>query len=86
MSDRCDTVDSSLPGSSVHGILSCLERDGQERILSRQVPMEWVAIPFSRDLPDAGIELRPPALQADSLLSDPLGKPIMLIFISETFL
>ena len=31
----CDPVDSSLPGSSVHGIL-------QSRIL------EWVAIPFSR--------------------------------------
>ena len=31
----CDSVDSGLPGSSVHGIL-------QARVL------EWVAIPFSR--------------------------------------
>ena len=49
----CDTIDSNLPGSSVHGIL-------QERIL------EWVAIPFSRGLPDPGIEPGSPALQANS--------------------
>ena len=34
----CDSMDCSLPGSSIHGIL-------QARIL------EWVAIPFSRGLP-----------------------------------
>ena len=48
----CDPVDCSLPGFSVHRIL-------QERIL------EWVAIPFSGDLPDPGIEcmsLMSPAL------------------------
>ena len=44
----------SLPGSSVHGIL-------QARIL------EWVAISFSRDLPNPGIEPRSPVLQADDL-------------------
>ena len=37
MSDSCDPMDHSLPGSSVHGIL-------QARIL------EWVAISFSRRL------------------------------------
>ena len=42
-STLCDPMDCSLPGSSVHGIL-------QARIL------EWVAIPFSRDLPNPGIE------------------------------
>ena len=46
----------------VHGSL-------QARIL------EWVAFPFSRDLPNLGIEPRSPALQADSLLSEPPGKP-----------
>ena len=45
----CNTMVYSPPGSSVHGIL-------QARIL------EWVAIHFSRDLPDPGIELRSPAL------------------------
>ena len=52
----------SPPGFSVHGIL-------QARIL------KWVAIFFSGDLPDPGIEPGAPALQVDSLLSEPPGKP-----------
>ena len=55
-------MDSSLPGSSVYGIL-------QARIL------EWVAILFSRDLPDLEIKPRSPALQPYSLPSEPQGKP-----------
>ena len=58
----CDLLDCGLPGSSVHGI-------SQARILER------VAIPFSGDLPDPGIEPGSPALQADSLPSEPPGKP-----------
>ena len=54
----CYPMDYSPPGSSVRGIL-------QARIL------EYVAIPFSRDLSDPGIELRSPALQADTLPSEP---------------
>ena len=54
----CNPRDCSSPGSSVHGIL-------QARIL------EWVAIPFPGDLPYLGIEPRSPALEADSLLSEP---------------
>ena len=42
-------MDYSPPGSSVHGIL-------QARIL------EWVAISFSRDLPNPGMEPTSPAL------------------------
>ena len=38
--------------------------------------LEWVAFPFSRDLPNPGIELRSPALQADFLPAEPQGKPI----------
>ena len=49
MSDSYDLMADSLPGSSVLGIL-------QARIL------EWVAIPFSRDVPDPGIKPRSPAL------------------------
>ena len=63
----CGLIDCSLPGSSVHGIF-------QARIL------EWVAFPLPRDLPDPGIEpvsLASPALQADSLLLVPPGKPTM---------
>ena len=54
----CDPMDCSRPGSSVHGIL-------QARIV------EWVAISFSRDLPDPGIKPMSPALQVYSLPSEP---------------
>ena len=47
---------------TVHGII-------QARIL------EWVAFPFSRDLPNPWIEPRSPALQADYLPAEPQGKP-----------
>ena len=36
-------------------------------------------MPFSRDLPDPGIKPRSPALQVDSLLTKPLGKPMCAI-------
>ena len=37
----------------------------------------WSGLPFSSpgDLPDPGTALRAPALQADSLPTEPLGKP-----------
>ena len=54
-STLCDPMDCSPQGSPVHGI-------SQVRIL------EWVAIPFSGDLPNPGIEPPSPALQADSLI------------------
>ena len=69
----CNPVDCSPPGSSVPGTL-------QARIL------EWVAIPFSGDLPDPGIELRSPALQADSSPYEPLGKPIHMLRISYIYI
>ena len=39
----------------------------------------WSGLPFPSpvDLPHPGIERRSPAFQADSLLSEPLGKPIV---------
>ena len=46
----------------VHGIL-------QARIL------EWVAFSSPEDLPNPGIEPRSPTLWADSLTSEPPGKP-----------
>ena len=55
----CNPMDYSPPGSSAHGIF-------QARIL------EWVAIPSPGDLPDRGNGLGSPALQADSLPSEPL--------------
>ena len=40
------------------------------RILQARIP-EWVGFPFSRDLPKPEIEPRSPALQVDSLPSEP---------------
>ena len=37
--------------------------------------LERVAIPFSEDLPNPGIEPRSPELGVDSLLTEPWGKP-----------
>ena len=64
----CVTAAQSCPtlcdpmGYTVHGIL-------QARIL------EWVAFPFSRDLPNPGIEPISPTLQVDSSPAEPQVKP-----------
>ena len=58
------SINHSPPGSCVHGIL-------QARIL------EWVAMPSSRGLPNPGIESGSLSLQADSLPSEPPGKPLL---------
>ena len=59
----CDPMNCIPPGSS----------------LSMGFPRQeyWSGLPFpsSGDLPDPGIELGSPALQEDSLLSEPPGKP-----------
>ena len=57
-----DPKDCSLQDSSVHGIL-------QERIL------EWLVVPFSRGSSRPRNRILYPALQADSLPSEPPGKP-----------
>ena len=59
---HCYPMDYSLPGSSVHGILKA-------RIL------EWIAIYFSRDLPNPGIKPGSPELHADSLPTELWKKP-----------
>ena len=58
----CNPMDCSLPGSSIHGF-------------SRQE--YWSGLPFLSpgDLPNPGIELASPTLQADALPSEPPGKP-----------
>ena len=50
-------------------ILYQLSHKGSPRLL------EWVAYPFSSDLPNPGIEQASPALQADSLPTELWGKP-----------
>ena len=59
----CDPMDCSPPGFSVHGIL-------QVRIL------EWAVISFSRGIPNPGIKPGSPALQADSLPTEPPGNQL----------
>ena len=59
----CDYMDCSLPGSSIHGIF-------QARVL------EWVAISFSRDLPNPGIVPESSTLQAGALPSEPPGNQL----------
>ena len=57
-----DPMDGSPPSSSFQGF------PRQEY---------WNALPFSSpgDLPNPGIEIRSPSLQADSLPAEPQGKP-----------
>ena len=68
-------MDYSLPGSSVHGI-------SQARY--------WSGKPFPSpgDLPDPGSEpvapVTSPALQADSLTPEPLGKPSDIYLMIES--
>ena len=62
----CNPISYSLPGSSVHGIL-------QARILER------VTFRSPGDLLNPGIKPGSPALQAESLSSEPPGKPRILI-------
>ena len=61
MSNSCDLMDCSLPGSSVYGIL-------QGRILG------WLPFPSPGEFSDPGFEPKSPALQADSSTSEPPGK------------
>ena len=59
----CDPMDCSLPG-----IPLSLE-------FSRQEYWSRLAFPFPGDLPNPGTKSGSPALQADSLPSEPPGKP-----------
>ena len=62
-----DPMNSSPPGSSVHGI-------SQARI------PEWVAISFSKRSSAYRVEPVSPALQADSLPTELSGKPICELY------
>ena len=59
----CDLMDCSPLGSSVHGT-------SQARLL------EWVAVSFFRGTSRSRDQTHVSTLPADSLLSEPLGKPI----------
>ena len=59
----CNPMDCSPKAFSVRGIF--------------QTRLAWVAMPSSRDLPDPGIKLTSPALQAVSLPAEPSEKPLI---------
>ena len=69
----CDSMDCSLPGSSVHGIF-------QARGL------EYVAISSSGDLPHPGIEPESPALAGRFFTTEPPGKPTVCIKSPRIFI
>ena len=58
----CDSMDYSLPGSSIHGIF-------QVRV------WEWATISFSRGSSGPGDWTKVSCIAADALPSEPLGKP-----------
>ena len=62
---HCSPIDCGPPGSSVRGVLQA-------------GTLEWVAIPFSRDLPDPGVtpsSLVSPASAGGFFTTGPSGKP-----------
>ena len=61
-SDSLGSMNCSPPGSSLHGF-------------SRQAYWSGLPCPSPGDLPDSGTEPGSPELQADSLPSEPPGKP-----------
>ena len=65
-------MDYSLPGSSVHGF-------------SRQEYWSGLPFPSAGDLPDPGIELESPALQADSLPAELPGSPAFSLALLKSW-
>ena len=61
-------------------ILYQLSHKGRPRIL------EWVPFPSPGDLPNPGIKPGSPALQADSLLTELSGSPVIILRFYESFL
>ena len=47
--------------------------------------LEWVAIPSPGNLPDPGIELGSPALQANSLPAESPGKPLLQWVLNKCY-
>ena len=74
---------SQLCVTAIPWTVACLAPLSME--FSRQEHWSGLPFPSPGDLPNPGIEPRSPALQADSLPTEPLGKPLtvneMVIFI-----
>ena len=59
--------------------MDCSPPDSLSMEFSRQECWSGLPFPSPGDLPNPGIEPRSPVLQADSLLSEPSGKPTIII-------
>ena len=72
-------------------LLSCVQLFATPWIIVHQAPLSmgfprqeyWSGLPFPSpgDTPDPGMELSSPALQANSLPSEPLGKPYFTTYM-----
>ena len=62
-------------GQSLSCVQLCDFTDAPSMEFSRQEYWSVLLFPSLKDLPDPGIKPRSPALQADSLPSEPPGKP-----------
>ena len=47
-------------------------------VISQARILEWVAIPFFRDLPNPGVEPTSPALAGRFFITEPPGKPLRI--------
>ena len=75
---------------------SVVSESATTQTVSHQVPLpmgilqarilEWVAMSFSMDLPNPGIELGSPALHVDSLLAELPGKPKLSLVTAYSFI
>ena len=72
-------IESESVGRSVASVSAIPQTVFHQAPLFMEFPRQeyWSALPFPSpgDLPDPGIEPRSPALHADSLPSEPSGKP-----------
>ena len=70
----CSVVSDSFVSPWMTACQACLSMG-----FSRQGYWSGFPFPTPGDLPKSGIKLRSPALQADSLLSEPPGKPLHVL-------
>ena len=72
---RCDgSSESKSEGPWGHSVIFDFATSWTVQYLKFSRPkLKWVAFPFSRDLPNPGIEPRSPTLQVDSLPAEPHG-------------
>ena len=65
--------------AAVHG---AAESDMTEQLNWTECILIWVDFPFSRGSSNPGFESESPALQTDSLLSEPPEKPNLSLFLA----